>query len=206
MLLELHPKNPEPRKIRMAVEALRNGGVVVCPTDTVHAFVCSAESARAIEELARLKGARPGKAELSLICAGLSQLSDYARVTDTASYRILKRALPGPFTFILPASAAIPKLFKNNRKTVGIRVPDHPVPQLLVQELGHALAATSVHDPDHILDHTAEAALIHERFGHQIAMVLDAGPCGLEPSTVIDLSQGEPLVLREGKGDSSAVL
>ncbi len=190
----------------MAVEALRNGGVIVCPTDTVHAFVCSAESARAIEELTRLKGARPGKAELSLICDGLSQLSDYARVTDTSTYRILKRALPGPFTFILQASSAIPKLFRNNRKTVGIRVPDHPVPQALVRELGHALAATSVHDPDALLNHTADAALIEERFGHQLAMVLDAGPCGLEPSTVIDLSDGAPKVLREGKGDAASVL
>jgi tRNA threonylcarbamoyl adenosine modification protein (Sua5/YciO/YrdC/YwlC family) len=206
VLLELHPKDPEPRRIRMAVEALRNGGVIVCPTDTVHAFVCSAESARAIEELTRLKGARPGKAELSLICDGLSQLSDYARVTDTSTYRILKRALPGPFTFILQASSAIPKLFRNNRKTVGIRVPDHPVPQALVRELGHALAATSVHDPDALLNHTADAALIEERFGHQLAMVLDAGPCGLEPSTVIDLSDGAPKVLREGKGDAASVL
>ncbi|MFN3875414.1 MAG: L-threonylcarbamoyladenylate synthase [Flavobacteriales bacterium] len=206
MLIDIHPTHPEPRKLKAAVDALRAGGVIVCPTDTVHAFVCSALSARAVEELARLKDARPAKAELSLICDGLSQLSEYAHVTDTAAYRILKRALPGPYTFILPASSAIPRLFKNNRKTVGIRVPDHAVPQAIVRELGHALAATSVHDPDTVLDHTTEAALIHDRLGHQLAMVLDAGPCGLEPSTVIDLSSGEPVVLRRGKGDPQAVI
>lgn len=206
MLIDIHPTHPEPRKIKAAADALRAGEVIVCPTDTVHAFVCSAESARAVEELARLKGVRPGKAELSLICESLSHLSDYARVTDTATYRILKRALPGPFTFILPASTAIPKLFKNNRKTVGIRVPDHAVPQALVKELGNALAVASVHDPDTLLDHTSEAWRIEKRFGHQLAMVLDAGPCGLEPSTVIDLCQGEPIVLREGKGNPTSVL
>ncbi|MBK8226719.1 MAG: threonylcarbamoyl-AMP synthase [Flavobacteriales bacterium] len=206
MLVDIHPTHPEPRKIKAAVDALRAGEVIVCPTDTVHAFVCSAESARAVEELARLKGGKRGKAELSLICESLSHLSDYARVTETAAYRIVKRALPGPFTFILPASTAIPKLFKNNRKTIGIRVPDHAVPQAIVKELGHALAATSVHDPDTLLDHTSEAWRIEELFGHQLAMVLDAGPCGLEPSTVIDLSQSEPLVVRQGKGDPSAVL
>jgi tRNA threonylcarbamoyl adenosine modification protein (Sua5/YciO/YrdC/YwlC family) len=206
VLVDIHPTHPEPRKIKAAVDALRAGEVIVCPTDTVHAFVCSAESARAVEELARLKGGKRGKAELSLICESLSHLSDYARVTETAAYRIVKRALPGPFTFILPASTAIPKLFKNNRKTIGIRVPDHAVPQAIVKELGHALAATSVHDPDTLLDHTSEAWRIEELFGHQLAMVLDAGPCGLEPSTVIDLSQSEPLVVRQGKGDPSAVL
>lgn len=200
MLLAIHPTHPEPRKLKQALDALRDGEVVVCPTDTVHAFVCSARSSRGIEAISKLKGAKPGKAGLSLICADLSQLSTYARQVDTAAFRILKRALPGPYTFILQASSEIPKLFANNRKTVGIRVPDHAVPQALVRELGHPLVAASVHDADALLDHTSEAEDIHDQHGHQVALVLDAGPCGLEPSTVIDLSDGAPQVLREGKG------
>ncbi len=189
----------------MAADALRDGGVIVCPTDSVHAFACSAHHAQAIAELVRIKGARPAKAGLSLICGDLSQLSRYTRPMDTASFRIMRRALPGPYTFILEAGSEIPKLFRNNRRTVGIRVPDHAVARAIVTELGHPLAVTSVHDPDDILDYTADPELIHDRHGHQVAMVLDAGLCGLEPSTVIDLSQGEPIVLREGKG-SSAIL
>jgi tRNA threonylcarbamoyl adenosine modification protein (Sua5/YciO/YrdC/YwlC family) len=206
VLLEIHPTHPEPRKLKQALVALRDGAVIVCPTDTVHAFVCSAHSARGIEAISKLKGAKPGKAGLSLICADLSQLSTYARQVDTAAFRIMKRALPGPYTFILQASAEIPKLFKNNRRTVGIRVPDHAVPQALVRELGHPLAAASVHDADEVLDHTAQAEDIEAQHGHHVALVLDAGPCGLEPSTVIDLSDGEPQVLREGKGPLADVL
>ncbi|MBK7382231.1 MAG: threonylcarbamoyl-AMP synthase [Flavobacteriales bacterium] len=200
MLITLHPTHPETRKIRTAVEALRSGAVIICPTDTVYAYVCSSESARAIEEVARLKGVKPHKAELSLICADLSQLSAYARSVDTATFRLMKRALPGPYTFILQASAAIPKLFKNNRRTVGIRVPDHPVPMALVNELGHALVAASVHDPDQLLDYTADPERIDEHIGHQVEFVLDAGVCGLEGSTIIDVSDGAPVILREGKG------
>jgi tRNA threonylcarbamoyl adenosine modification protein (Sua5/YciO/YrdC/YwlC family) len=205
VLLAIHPTHPEPRKLRTIVEALRAGAVIVCPTDTVHAFACSAHSAQAIAELARLKGVKPGKAELSLLCTDLSQLSRYARPMDTAAFRIMKRALPGPYTFIVEASAEIPKLFKNNRRTVGIRVPDHAVPRALVDALGHALAVTSVHDADAVLDYTTDPELIHERHGHQVAMVLDAGIGGLEPSTVIDLSQGAPAVVRAGKGDLSVL-
>jgi len=203
LLLTLHPTHPEPRKMRLAAEALRDGGVIACPTDTVHAFACSAHSSQAINELVRLKGVRAGKAGLSLICADLSQLSQYARHVDTAAFRIMKRALPGPYTFILDASSEIPKLFKNNRRTVGIRVPDHPVPRMLATELGHALVVTSVHDPDDVIQFTSDPEVIHERHGHQLAMVLHAGLCGLEPSTVIDLTAGDPIVVRKGKGDLS---
>jgi tRNA threonylcarbamoyl adenosine modification protein (Sua5/YciO/YrdC/YwlC family) len=126
MLISIHPKDPEPRKIRIIVDKLNAGGVVICPTDTVYAFVCSAHQPRAIEQVAWLKGVKPQKADLSLICKDLSQLSTYARAVDTAAFRMMKHALPGPYTFILQASSEIPKLFKNNKRTVGIRVPDHP--------------------------------------------------------------------------------
>jgi tRNA threonylcarbamoyl adenosine modification protein (Sua5/YciO/YrdC/YwlC family) len=200
MLLSIHPKDPEPRKIRIAVEKLNAGGVIICPTDTVYAFVCSAHQPRAIEQVAKLKKAKPNKADLSLICNDLSQLSTYARAVDTAAFRIMKRALPGPYTFILPASSEIPKLFKNNKRTVGIRVPDHPIPQAIVAELGHALVVTSVHDPDKVVDYTTDPERIDEHLGYQVDLVIDGGIGGLEGSTVIDLSQGEPVILREGKG------
>lgn len=206
MLITIHPKDPEPRKIRSVVEVLLRGGVVICPTDTVYAFVCSSHSARAIEEVTRLKGVKPQKADLSLICQDLSQLSTYAKAIDTAAFRIMKKALPGPYTFIVPASTEIPRLFKNNKRTVGIRVPDHPIPQALVKELGHALVVASVHDPDKVVDYTTDPERIQEHIGNQVDMVIDGGMGGLQGSTIIDLSNGEPAVLREGKGEIEGLL
>lgn len=200
MLIPIHPKDPEPRKIRIIADKLNAGGVVICPTDTVYAFVCSAHQPRAIELVAKLKGVKPQKADLSLICNDLSQLSTYARSVDTAAFRIMKHALPGPYTFILQASGEIPKLFKNNKRTVGIRVPDHPIPRALVAELGHALVVASVHDPDKVVDYTTDPERIDEHIGYQVEAVIDGGIGGLEGSTVIDLSDGEPRILRQGKG------
>ena len=206
MIVAVHPIDPEPRKIERLVEMLKAGGVLVCPTDTVYAFVCSAHQARAIEHVAWLKGVKPQKAELSLICGDLSQLSTYARAVDTAAFRLMKRALPGPYTFILPASSEIPKLFKNNRRTVGIRVPNNPIALALVEKLGHALVVASVHDPDKMLDHTTDPELIDKHIGHQVEAVIDGGPGGLQGSTVIDLTQGEAIVLREGAGSTAHLL
>ena len=200
MLLAIHPKDPEPRKIADVVQRLNNGAVVVCPTDTVYAFVCSAHQPRAIEAIARLKGTKAHKTDLSLICKDLSQLSTYARAIDTPGFRLMKKALPGPYTFIVPASSEIPRLFKNNKRTVGIRVPDHPIPLAIVVSLGHALVVTSVHDDDILLEHTTDPELIEERIGKQVELVIDGGICGMEGSTVIDLTGAEPEVLREGKG------
>lgn len=200
MLLAIHPVNPEPRKIAQVVSELQRGGVVICPTDTVYAFVCSAHQPKAIEQVARLKGVKPQKADLSLICRDLSQLSLYSKQLSTPAFRIMKRALPGPYTFIVPASNEIPKLFRNNKRTVGIRVPDHTIPQALVEALGHALVVASVHDTDEVLDYTSDPELIEERMGNQVALVIDGGISGLEPSTVIDLSGDDPVLIRAGKG------
>lgn len=200
MILAIHPTHPEPRKVAQVVDRLNAGGVVVCPTDTVYAFICSAHHPNAIEQVAQLKGVRPHKAELSLICSGLGQLSTYARAVDTAAFRLLKRALPGPYTFILPASGEIPKLFKNNRRTVGIRVPDHAVALAIVEQLGHALVVASVHDSDRVLDYTTDPDRIDDQLGNRVDLVIDSGAGGLEGSTVIDLCQGPPVVLRQGKG------
>lgn len=206
MLLSIHPKDPEPRKIKTAVSILEEGGVLICPTDTVYAYVCSSHSARAIEAVTRLKGVKAQKADLSLICQDLSQLSTYAKSIDTAAFRIMKKALPGPYTFIVPASNEIPRLFKNNRRTVGIRVPDHPIPQAIVRELGHALVVASVHDPDKVIDHTTDPEVIHKNLGYQVDMVIDGGIGGMQGSTVIDLSDGEPVVIREGAGSLEELL
>jgi tRNA threonylcarbamoyl adenosine modification protein (Sua5/YciO/YrdC/YwlC family) len=206
MLLSIHPKDPEPRKIRQVVDKLNDGAVIICPTDTVYAFVCSAQQPRAIEEVARLKGVKPQKADLSLICKDLSQLSNYGRAVSTASFRLMKKALPGPYTFIVPAGNEIPKLFKNNKRTVGIRVPDHPIPLAIVEALGHALVVASVHDPDKVVDYTTDPERIDEHIGHQVDLVIDGGIGGLEASTVIDLTEGEPKVLREGKGAVEGLL
>lgn len=200
MLLAIHPKDPEPRKIRNVVDRLNEGAVVVCPTDTVYAFACSAHQPRAIEAVAKLKQAKPQRAELSLLCKDLSQLSTYARAVGTPAFRTMKKALPGPYTFILPASGEIPKLFKNNRHTVGIRVPDHPIPLAIVKALGHPLVVASVHDPDHVVDYTTDPERIDEHIGFQVALVIDGGIGGLEGSTVIDLTGDTPEVLRQGKG------
>lgn len=206
MLLSIHPKNPETRKITDVVQRLNKGAVVVCPTDTVYAFACSAHQSRAIEVIARLKGMKAHKMNLSLICKDLSQLSTYARAIDTPGFRVMKKALPGPYTFIVPASSEIPRLFKNNKHTVGIRVPDHPIPVALVEELGHALVVTSVHDEDELMDHTTDPEVIEERLGHQVDLVIDGGMGGLKGSTVIDLTGGEPTLLREGKGSVEGLL
>ncbi len=200
MLLAIHPKNPEARKIADVVDRLNKGVVIVCPTDTVYAFACSAHQPRAIEAIARLKGTKTEKTNLSLICKDLSQLSLYARAIATPSFRVMKKALPGPYTFIVPASSQIPHLFKNKKHTVGIRVPDHPIPIALVEGLGHALVVTSVHDEDQVLEHTADPEVIHERIGKQLELVIDGGMGGMQGSTVIDITGSEPTVIREGKG------
>lgn len=206
MLLDIHPKNPEPRKIADVVQRLNDGAVIVCPTDTVYAFACSAHQPRAIEAIARLKGTKTAKTNLSLICKDLSQLSLYARAISTPSFRVMKKALPGPYTFIVPASSEIPNLFKNKKHTVGIRVPDHPIPVALVEALGHALVVTSVHDEDEILEHTTDPELIEQRIGKQVELVINGGTGGMQGSTVIDITGEEPVVLREGKGPVEGIL
>lgn len=206
MLLAIHPKNPEPRKIQMVVDRLKAGGVVICPTDTVYAYVCSAMHSRAIEQVTRLKGAKPGKADLSLICRNLSQLSLYSRHVGTPAFRIMKRALPGPYTFIVPASGEIPKMFKSNKRTVGIRVPDHPIALALVEALDGPLVAASVHGQDPIMHHTTDPEIIESELGHQVDLVIDGGTGGVMGSTVIDLSGDEPVVLRDGMGPLEGLL
>jgi tRNA threonylcarbamoyl adenosine modification protein (Sua5/YciO/YrdC/YwlC family) len=200
MLLEIHSQNPDFRKIRQVVDCLRAGGVIVYPTDTVYAMGCDIFNPKGMEKLCRIKGIRPEKNNFSIICSDLSNLSDYTLNVDTPTYKMLKRAFPGPYTFILKANNSVPKLFKNNKRTIGIRVPDHPIPLAIVNELGNPIVTTSIHSPNLIQDYLSEAWEIEDIMGNMVDYVIDGGSAGLQPSTIIDVSGDEPILIREGKG------
>lgn len=200
-LLHIHPDNPQPRFITEIVEALREGAVIIYPTDTVYSFGCDLRKPRAIERIARLKGIKPEKADFSIIFDDLSRLSEFTRSVDNPTYKLLRRALPGPYTFILEASNAIPRYFKHNKKTVGIRIPNHTIPRTLVRELDFPIIASSVHDDeDDIQEYFTDPELIYERYKNDVDYVIDGGIGQLYASTVIDLTGGQPEIIREGIG------
>lgn len=198
-LIKMYPENPDPRRIEHIVETLRGGGLIVYPTDTVYGLGCDITHYKAVEALCRLKHVKPEKANFSFICSDLSNLSVYARQIDNASFKILKRLLPGPYTFILPAGPALPKFFKG-KKTVGIRVPDNTIPREIVKALGNPIISTSVYDQDELLEYTTDPELIAERVGDLVDIVIDGGYGGNIASTVVSLTGGYPEVLREGAG------
>ncbi len=198
MLLELHAQNPSPRNLKKLVKCLKDGGIIIYPTDSVYGMGCDITQPKAIERICRIKGLNPEKAQLSFICHDLSHLSYYAKSVDTPLFRMLKRSLPGPFTFILPASKRVPKLLKAKKDTVGIRVPDNVICQSIIRELGNPLMNTSLPDGD--AEEMANPTIIHEKFGHLVDIVVDGGIGGTEPSTVVDCTKGEPVVLRKGAG------
>lgn len=197
--IHIHPQTPEPRKIQQVVNSLRNGGIVIYPTDTVYALGCDIHNARAVERIARIKGIKPQKNDFSFICHDLSHISDYARVSN-AAFKVMKRLLPGPFTFILEANNKVPKVLAN-RKTVGIRVPDHPITRLIVFELDHPIITTSIKDDDEFMEYPTDPEIIFERFQHQVDIVIDGGFGGLVPSTVIDATDDHFEIIREGAGE-----
>lgn len=201
MFVELNPINPDDRVIHDIVKVLNKGGVIIYPTDTVYALGCSLHHKRAIENLAKLKGLKLKKANFALICFDLSSLSEYTRYIDRPTYKILNKNLPGPFTFILPASTKIPKLFDSNKKTVGIRIPDSNIVRAIVKELGHPLVTTSIHDDDEIIEYTTDPFAIQEKWESQVDMVIDGGYGKNEPSTVVDCSEGDIEVIRQGIGE-----
>lgn len=200
--IKIYPKNPNPKEITRVVQLLRKGGLVIYPTDTVYGLGCDITNTKALEKIARIKGVKLAKANWSFICADLSNLSDYVRQIDTATFKILKRALPGPYTFILPGNNNLPKDFKK-KKTVGIRVPDNSIIKALVEELGNPIVSTSIRDEDELLEYTTDPELIFEKWENLVDIVIDGGYGDNVASTIIDLSQGEPQVIREGKGDLS---
>lgn len=197
MLTKIYAQNPSEKELRRTIEALERDGVIIYPTDSVYAFGCSIRSAKGTERLQRLRGKRDS--EPAIVCADLAQVAEYCRV-DNAAFRILRRNLPGPFTFVLPASSRIPDRILGKRKTIGIRIPGHPVARAIVEALGAPMITASVH-ANETEEYTTDPELIHERYGNEVSLVIDGGIGETAPTTVVDLSQDEPTVLREGKGE-----
>lgn len=200
MLIQIHPKNPEPKKIKTVVDCLLDGGVIIYPTDTVYSIGCLLTKPKAIERVARIKGVKVDKANFSIVCHDLSNLSDYSRHVNTNIYKIMKKALPGPFTFILDASNKVPKYFNSDKKEIGIRIPNHLIPLQIVQETGVPLISTSVHDDDEVLEYTTDPELIYERYENLVDMVVAGGYGNNVASTVINCVSGLPEIVRQGIG------
>ncbi|MHB1105427.1 MAG: L-threonylcarbamoyladenylate synthase [Lutibacter sp.] len=204
-LIKIYNENPNEREIDKVVKVLQKGGIIIYPTDTVYGLGCDITNTKAMERVAQLKGLKLDKANFSFICYDLSNLSDYVKQIDTPAYKILKKALPGPYTFILPSSNNLPKAFKN-KKTVGIRIPDNNIIRELVKKLGNPIVSTSIYDEDDLLEYTTDPELIFEKWENKVDIVIDGGYGSNVPSTVVDLSEGEITILREGLGSVEALL
>lgn len=201
MLIRIYEENPNEREIRRVVDVLRGGGVIIYPTDTVYGIGCDITQAKAVERVARIKQIPVEKTNLSFICSDLSHLSDFTRPISNQTFKLMKRCLPGPFTFILDANNNVPKYFKGKKKTVGIRVPDNRIITAIVRELGNPILSTSVHDDDEIIEYTTDPELIHEKFGDLVDLVIDGGFGGNLASTVVDCTNDVPKIVRQGKGE-----
>jgi tRNA threonylcarbamoyl adenosine modification protein (Sua5/YciO/YrdC/YwlC family) len=200
MLYIIHPDNPDSRKIQLVVDILNKGGVIIYPTDSVYSLGCSLHKKRAIEKLAQLKGIKLKKANFSIICSDLSHLAEYTKPIDRSAYKLLNKNLPGPFTFILKASSQIPKLFDTNRKSIGIRIPDNNIVKAIIEALGHPLVTTSIHDEDEIVEYTTDPSLIEEKWERLVDGIIDGGYGNNIASTVVDLSDDDVEIVRQGVG------
>lgn len=198
--IKIYPENPNEREIEKVVKILRNGGIIIYPTDTVYGLGCDITNSKALERIARIKGIKLDKANFSFVCSDLSNLSDYVKQIDTSTFKILKRSLPGPYTFILPGNNNLPKEFKK-KNTVGIRVPDNNIALDIVRALGNPIVSTSIHDDDEILEYSTDPELIFEKWQNQVDAVIDGGYGDNVASTIVDLSGDEPVLVRQGKGD-----
>jgi len=201
MLIKIHPATPSQRQIQKVVVCLANDGVVIFPTDTIYALGCSIKSPKAIDKVARIKGVKIEKANFSFLFYDLSQLSEYTLPFNNEVYKLMRRTLPGPYTFILKANNNVPKIFHNKKKTLGIRIPENNIVSEVIKELGNPVLSTSVHDQDEILEYLTDPELIHERYKDLVDIVIDGGYGDNEPSTVIDCTGPEILLVREGKGE-----
>jgi tRNA threonylcarbamoyl adenosine modification protein (Sua5/YciO/YrdC/YwlC family) len=201
MFIRIYPENPNSRQIRQVADVLEQGGIIIYPTDTVYAMGCSVNASKAIEKIARLKGLNPLNPDLSIIFHDMSQLSEYTIIHDNNIFKLLKRNLPGPFTFIVQANSQIPRLFRNKKKTVGIRIPDSSIVLELVRELGVPIITTSIHDPDEVIEYTTDPELIYEKYREFADVVIDGGYGRNEASTIVDCTGEEILIVRQGLGE-----
>ena len=202
--LKIYEDKPSEAAIKKVVEVLKNGGLVIYPTDTVYGLGCDITNSRALEKLAKIKGVKLEKANFSFVCSSLSNISDYVKQIDTATFKILKRALPGAYTFILPGNNDLPKDFRK-KKTVGIRVPDNNIAIQIVEMLGNPIVSTSIHDEDEVIEYSTDPELILEKWQNQVDLVIDGGYGENVASTIIDLTGHEPIIVREGKGDVNVI-
>lgn len=201
MFIEIDPYNIDDRRIKQAVKILQDGGVIIYPTDTVYGIGCDITQNKAVEKICRIRHLDPDRAMLAMICKDMSQVSDYVAQMDTSLFRLMKKYLPGPFTFILKANGDVPKMFKNRKKTVGIRIPDNKIVLKIVEELGRPILTTSLKSDDEILEYFTDPYEIYEDFQHQVDMVIDGGTGGNVPSTLVDCTGDSPEVIREGAGE-----
>ncbi len=202
--IKIYEDNPNEAAIKKVVNVLKNGGLVIYPTDTVYGLGCDITNSRALERLAKLKGIKLEKANFSFVCSSLSNLSDYVKQIDTPTFKILKRALPGPYTFILPGNNDLPKEFRK-KKTVGIRVPNNTIVRQIVEQLGNPIVSSSIHDEDEVIEYSTDPELIFEKWQNKVDVVIDGGYGENIPSTIIDLTGNEPAIIREGKGDVNVI-
>jgi tRNA threonylcarbamoyl adenosine modification protein (Sua5/YciO/YrdC/YwlC family) len=199
MLLHVHPENPQPRQIKTIVDCLQSGGIIIYPTDTIYGLGCDIFQHKAIERICRIKNVDPQKAQLSFICHDLSDLSNYTKQISTPVYRMLKQYLPGPYTFILPASREVPKILKSKKDTIGLRVPDNEIARTIIRELGHPILSASL--PGEMVEEYTDPEYMHDNFKKLVDLVVDGGIGGMTPSTIVDCTEDEPVVLREGLGE-----
>lgn len=201
MLRKIYNENPNARDISFVVEILKKGGIIIYPTDTVYGIGCDIHNKAAVEKVARIKNVKLEKANFSIICSDLSHLSDYARQVENSIFKMMKRLLPGPYTFILDASHKVPRFFTEKKKTIGIRIPDNNIILEIVRELGNPVLTTSVHSENDLFEEITDPELIHERYGNLVDLVIDGGTGGTILSTVIDCTGNEPVVTRQGAGE-----
>ena len=199
MLIQIHPENPQARLVKQVVETLEQGGIIIYPTDTVYGLGCDILQQKAIEKICRIKKVEPKKAQLSFVCSDLSHLSDFAKPLSTPIYRILKEYLPGPYTFILPASKMVPKILQSKKDTIGLRIPDNNIAMAIIKELGRPILSASL--PGEMVEDYTDPEIMYENFMNEVDFVIDGGIGGMVPSTVVDLTGDDPIVTREGLGE-----
>lgn len=200
MLIRIHPDDPQPRLIKQVAECLKGGGVIIYPTDTIYGLGCDINQPKAVEKICKIKNVDPQKAQLSFICRDLSHLSDYTKTIDTPLYRILKSYLPGPYTFILPASKQVPKILQSKKSTVGLRIPDNKICQHILDELGHPILSASL--PGEMVEEYTDPEVMYEKFGDTIDFIIDGGIGGMVPSTIVDCTGDEWKITRQGLGEA----